>query len=149
MRQNQKITLSITALTIVAVMITATTYAALSTSLNLSSNGAVDVSANLEVYSNSECTIPLTAINWETLTPGESRPQTIYLKNTGNVPLTLSMTTTNWDPPSANGPITITWNKGGTVLPPGQSTPATITLSVNSGISETTAFTVQIRITGT
>jgi len=84
------------------------------------------------------------------LEPGGSATQTINIKNIGNgVSLSLSMTTTNWNPASTNGPITITWNRENTILSPGQSTSATITLTVSPSISDVTNFSVQISITGT
>ena len=148
--QNRKIILAVTALTAIAIILSASTYAALSTNQNLSTTGEVNVSANLGVYSNSECTTQINTISWGTLEPGGSTTQTIYIKNTGSgVSLSLSMTTTNWNPASANGPITITWNRENTILSPGQSTSATITLTVSPSISDVTNFSVQISITGT
>ncbi len=146
---NKKIVLSITVLIVVATVLTATTYAALSTNRNLSTTGTVDVSANLGVYSDSACTTTLSTISWGNLTPGESTTQTIYVKNTGaGVSLSLSMATSSWNPSSANGPIIITWNRENTVLTPGQVTTATITLTVSSSITDVTNFSVQISITG-
>ena len=144
------VTASIVALVLIAAVLTVTTFAAITTTQNLSSNGTVTTSANLGVYSNVGCTAPLTTINWGTLTPGGNITQTIYVKNTGSgLSLALSMTTANWTPTSANGPITLTWNQGGTRLNPGQSVAATLTLTVSSTIADVTNFSVQINITGT
>jgi archaellum component FlaG (FlaF/FlaG flagellin family) len=101
------------------------------------------------VYSDSACTTSLSSVNWGTLTPGGTITQTIYVKNTGDLSLTLGMTTSSWSSASANGPITITWNQQGIDLQPGQSIAATLTLTVSSSISDTTSFGVQICITGT
>ncbi len=136
-------------LTIVGLLLTLTTYGAVSVSTTLSSTGSITTSANIGVYSDSACTTPMTSIDWGTTSPGSSITRTIYVKNTGSgVSLTLSMTTSNWNPVSANGPITISWNKEGTVLTPGQSTAAVITLSVSSSITGITTFGVQILVTG-
>jgi hypothetical protein len=138
------------ALVLIAIALTVTTFAAITTSQNLSSNGTVTTSANLGVYSNAGCTTPLTTINWGTITPGAIINQTIYIKNTGSgLSLALSMGTTSWTPASADGPITLTWNQGGTRLNPGQSVAATLTLTVSSSIADVTNFSVQINITGT
>lgn len=104
---------------------------------------------SLGVYSDSACTQNLTSIDWGTLSPGGSVTRTIYVKNTGNTQITLSMTPANWNPASANGPITLTWNREGTTLSAGQSTSATLTLSVSSSISGITSFSVNIVISGT
>jgi hypothetical protein len=126
-----------------------TTYAAISTSQNLSTNGTVLTSANLGVYSNNGCTNSISSINWGTLKPGGNITQTIYIKNTGSgLSLTLSMTTSNWSQ-GANGPITLTWNQEGTRLQPGQSVAAVFTLAVSPTINDITNFSVQINIAGT
>jgi hypothetical protein len=143
-------TATVIALVIIAIALTLTTYAAISTSQSLPSNGQVTTSANLEVYSNSACTTPMSSINWGTLTAGANITQTIYIKNTGSgLALTLSMGASNWTPTGANGPITLTWNQAGTRLQPGQSVATTLTLSVSSNIADVTNFSVQINITGT
>ena len=151
MIESKKLGVAITLLVTIGLTLAATTYAALSTSQSLSSSGSVTVTgtASLGIYSDSACTTSLSSISWGSLTPGGSTTQTIYVKNTGTVPLTLSMATSNWSPTSANGPITITWNKAGTVLSAGQSSSAVLTLTVSSGITDVTSFSVQISITGT
>ena len=148
--KNKKLTLSLVALTLTAVLLASTTYAAITTSKTLNSSGSITVSANLGVYSDSACTTSLSSFSWGSLTPGASKTQTVYIKNTGSgVSLTLNMTTSNWSPSGANGPITVSWNKEGTTLSPGQSTQATITLTVSSSIVDITEFSVQIAIKGT
>jgi hypothetical protein len=149
-KRKISITTAIVALIIIGIVLTLNTFAAITTSTNVSSTGVVSTSANLGVYSNSGCTTSLSSISWGTLTPGGTTTQTIYVKNTSSgLSLTLSMTTTSWSPASANGPITITWNQQNTDLTPGQSVSATLTLTVSSSISDITSFSVQISITGT
>ena len=150
MKEPKKIGVAIILLVTITLTLAATTYAALSTSQSLSSSGSVTIisTASLGIYSDSACTIPLTSISWGSLTPGGTTTQTIYVKNTGTVPLTLSMATSNWSPTAANGPIAISWNKAGTVLSSGQSTSAVLTLTVSSGITDITSYSVQISITG-
>ena len=144
------ITTAIVALVIIAIALTFTTFAAVTTSQNVQSSGAITSSANLGVYSNSACTTLLSNINWGTLIPGGATTQTIYLKNTGSdLSLALSMATNEWTPAGANGPITLTWNKEGAILQPGQSVAATFTLSASSSITNVTSFSVQITLTGT
>jgi hypothetical protein len=149
-----KIKLSVTAsvivLVLLAITLTLTTFAAITTSQNLSSNGQVSTSANLGVYSDSACTTPLSSIDWGTLTAGGNISRTIYVKNTvSGLALTLSMGTSNWTPVGAEAPISLTWNQAGTRLQPGQSVAATLTLAVSSTITDVTNFSVQINITGT
>jgi hypothetical protein len=140
---------TVVALTIVGLVLTLTAYGAVTVSTTLSSSGSITTSANIGLYSDSACTTSLTTIDWGTTSPGSSITRTVYVKNTGTgVSLTLGMTTGNWSPSGANGPITLTWNREGTVLTPGQSVAAVLTLSVSSGITGITSFSVQILISG-
>lgn len=140
----------IMAIAMVGLILTVTTAGLLSISQTVSSAGTVYVSSvNVNVYSDSSCTQAYTSIDWGTLSPGNSVTKLVYVKNTGNTPITLSMTKTNWNPSGANGPITLAWNKEGTTLSVGQYIAATLTLSVSSGISGITTFSVNIVITGT
>jgi hypothetical protein len=152
--KTPKIKLSITAsiivLVIMAIALTLTTFAAITTSQSLASNGQINTSANLGVYSNSACTTPVSSVNWGTLSAGTNITQTVYIKNTGTgLSLALSLGTSNWTPANANGNITLTWNQEGTRLTPGQSVAATLTLTVSPSIADITNFSVQINITGT
>jgi hypothetical protein len=139
---------AIIALAMVGLILTVTTTGLLSISKTLDSTGTV-TAINVGVYSDSGCTNPMTSIDWGTISPGNSITSTVYVKNTGNSPITLSMTKANWIPTGANGPITVTWNKEGTTLSVGQSVAALLTLTVSSGISGITEFSVDIVITGT
>jgi hypothetical protein len=150
MRKDKKIIFAAICLMAISVALTATTYAALTTTQNLSSAGSINVSPNLGVYSDSGCTTPLSSIAWGSLSGGGNKTQTVYVKNTGTgSSLTLSMTASNWSPVSASSYMTVTWNKAGTVLTPGASTSAIITLTVSPSVTDITSFNVQISITGT
>jgi len=141
---------TIMAIAIVGLILTVTTAGLLSASQSVYSTGTVDITAvNVGVYSDAGCTLSLTSISWGTISPGNSVTQTIYVKNTGNTPITLSMTTSNWNPVAANGPISISWNRQSQVLSAGSSIAATVTLTVSSSISGVTDFSVNIVITGT
>jgi hypothetical protein len=145
-----KIPISIIALILVAVALTATTYGAISVNKSLSTNGSITVTPNLGLYSDSGCTTTLSTIDWGTITPGNNQTRTVYVKNTGTgTSLTLSISTSSWTPITANGPITVSWDKEGTRIAPGQSTPAVIKLISSSSIVDVTTFSVQILISGT
>jgi len=125
----------------------AVTLAVLNVQMAIPSAGLI-VAVNVGVYSDSACALNLTSINWGSVYPGGSVSQTIYVKNTGNVPITLSMTTTAWNPAGAAGQITVEWDKENAVLNTGQSAAANLTLSVSTGISGVTSFSMSIVITG-
>jgi len=106
---------------------------------------AVDV----EVYCDSGCTDTVSAINWKIFDPGDSVSKTIYVKNTGNTPLTLKMTCSGWNPPEARDHITLSGGKEGAVLSPDAVVAVVLTLSISLSISEITDFSSTITIEGT
>jgi hypothetical protein len=120
-----------------------------STFLGAPSGSVATVTQNLGLYSDSACTVPFTDLNWGSPTLGSIVNRTFYIKNTlPSTTLTLSMAATNWNPTTANGPLSITWNREGTILSPGQSTEATITLTISSATTAITSFSVQISLSG-
>jgi archaellum component FlaG (FlaF/FlaG flagellin family) len=125
----------------------AVTFAVLNVQRAIPSTGLV-VAVNVGVYSDSSCTLNLTSIDWGTVYPGGSVPRTVYVKNTGNAPITLSMTTASWNPAIAAGQINVTWDKENAVLNAGQATSAILTLSVSQNVSGVTSFSMNIIVAG-
>ena len=120
-----------------------------SSSQALPSSGNI-VTVNVGVYSDIACTQELNAFGWGEISPGTSVTHTIYVKNTGNSQVTLSMNAADWSPAEANGPMTLAWDKEGTTLLPEEVTTAMLTLSVAQNIvSDITEFSVGIVVTGT
>ncbi len=117
-------------------------------SVTVRSSGVL-ASANLGVYSDSAATQGVGSVDWGTVAPGGSVSRTIYVKNVGTTQVTLSLSVTNWNPVSANGPVAVSWNREGTTLTAGQVTAATLTLSVSSTASGFSSFSVDAVITGT
>jgi hypothetical protein len=140
--------IAIIALAITALALTLTTAAVLSASQNVPLNGTINA-VNLGVYSDSECTQTVTALNVGTLSPGSTATQTVYVKNTGNVPETLTMTTSNWTPSNANTYLTLTWNRANTILAAGANIQATLTLTAASNTGTLTTFSCDVTLTGT
>lgn len=101
------------------------------------------------VYLESECTTPISHIDWGLMDPGSSKQFTIYVKNEGNVPIKLSMETGNWTPPVASYYITLTWDRQDYILAPGGNVSAVLTLSVSPNITGITDFSFEIAIIGT
>jgi hypothetical protein len=137
------------ALTVLAVVLTATTYAAINVNQNMTSSGSITTSPNIGVYSDSACTTSITSINWGSLSAGDSTTHTVYVKNTGTASMTLSMIANNWSPAGADTYLTISWNQQGTELSAGQSVTAIITLTVSPSITGISSFSNTITLTGT
>ncbi len=113
----------------------------------LPSSGTIQT-LNVGVYSDYACSQNLESINWGDISPGGYVNKTIHVKNTGSSIITLSMAKTSWNPASANGPITLVWNREGTKLSAGNVATATLTLAVSENITGITTFSVTILISG-
>jgi hypothetical protein len=148
MSLQKRSTVALVAIIVTLIILTVTTTGLLIVNQTISSSGTV-TAINVGVYSDSACTTELSFIDWGTISPGNSENSTIYLKNTGNAPITLSMTKTNWNPANADGPITLTWNRESATLDVDQVTTATLTISLSESISGITNFSVDIVIIGT
>ena len=144
---NKLSTGAIIALAATGIFLTLVTAGLIATQ-TIPSNGTVSA-VNVGVYTDSQCTQNCTAISWGTLSPGNSTTRTIYVKNTGSVPITLTMTNGTWTPTTANTVLTLTWNRQDTILNAGQSTFATLTLTAASNTGNLTSFSFNIIITGT
>jgi archaellum component FlaG (FlaF/FlaG flagellin family) len=146
-QKMSKVTITVIALVIAGLFLTLTTAAILSNQ-TVPLNGTINA-VNLGVYSDSACTQTATALNVGALNPGTNATQTIYIKNTGNIAETLTMTTNNWNPTGAGTTLTLTWNRQNTVLPAGQSIQATLTLTAASNTGTITTFSCDVTLTGT
>jgi hypothetical protein len=112
-------------------------------------SGGTVTTVNIGVYLDNSCTQNATFINWGVLRPGDNTTGTVYVKNNGTVPVTLTMTTESWQPTQASALMTLTWNLENTVLNATQSTEAVLTLSVSPDTGNLGDFGFNIIITGT
>lgn len=102
----------------------------------------------IEVYAEPECLTPVTSIDWGLMEPGQSAQKTVYVKNVGNTPITLTMTTQDWNPTIASQYISVTWNLIDAQLPPGDVIQADLALAVDANIQNVTDFSFTIVIQG-
>ncbi len=145
----QKIpTAAIIALVVAAIALTATTAAVLSSSQNVPLNGSI-TAINLGVYSDSACAQTVTSLNVGTINQGGTGTQTVYIKNTGNAPETLTMTTNNWNPTSASTYLTLTWNQQNTVLPRRTIDPSHLNLNSSLKHRQPLKLSCNVTLTGT
>jgi hypothetical protein len=124
------------------------TYGLLSGSRTVTSQGTINAIA-VGVYGEAACINPVSAVDWGELDPGATMDVTVYIRNEGTVPMTLSMTTDEWVPSEAAADLTLSWNREGSQVNPQAVVQATLTLAVSSSISDVTDFSFEITITGT
>ena len=143
----KQIKVPVLAIALAGLFLTMTAIAAISDSQILPFSGTI-TTVNVEAYTDAACTIPATALNAGNVAPGGTVTQTIYIKNTGTVPVTLTMVASNWNPTAAGYYLTLTWNRQNYALDAGKSIPATLTLTATANTGSLTTFSCTVTITG-
>ena len=133
----------------VAIVSVALVAALLSASQTMTNTGTV-TGKGVEVFWDSAGTNKTTLISWGTMSPGDTKSCLVYVKNVGNDPVTLSMTTSAWVPSNASSSISLVWNCTGHVLPLHNAFVAcNLVLNVSSSTTGITDFSFNITIAGT
>lgn len=131
-----------------AVLVSYTAVASLSRSQSISSYGNI-IAVNLGVYQDSACTVNATSIDWGVVDPDSSVTRSVYVKNTGNVAVTLSLAVSSWSPSIAGSYLAVAWDRQGIVLSAGQVVQATFTLTVSTNVTGFTDFSNVLVVSGT
>jgi len=134
---------------IIAILVASSglTLGLLTNSVNVPTS-AVLAGVDLGIYTTEQCTANLTQISWGTVYPGSNYTRTGYIRNNGNVNMTLAMSTSKWSPDAASSVIGISWNYDGKAVKPGQVLAVTWTISIPSDISGIQDFSFDIVVTG-
>ena len=106
------------------------------------------VSLGVDVFWDQECSSQVSEVDWGTLEPGDSKNVSVYVKNTGNKALILSMNTADWAPATAETYIAVAWDAEGAQLSVRDVLKVSITLSISASVSGFTDFQFSIVITG-
>jgi hypothetical protein len=125
----------------------AVVYALTSVSVHLSSVGTVKA-LGVGVYWDSGCSQTVSSIDWGLAEPGAVKNVTVYARNEGNAPITLSVQTANWNPANATNYISLSWNYGGQAIGANQVVAVTLSLSISSSIQGITTFSFDIVVVG-
>ena len=140
--------LSILGVMVLGILAVASVFASLTTQVTFPSSGSVK-GVGLGVYRDRWCRYTLSTIDFGELEPGSSKSSTLYLKNIGNSEFTLSMTSENWNPGIAQDYISLSWNRDGHPIDPGEKVSCEITLSVSNDIRDIESFSLDIVLAGT
>jgi len=130
--------LSIVALTVLASGLT-------QSSVRIVGRGTVKA-VGVGVFWDSNCTSPVSFIDWGMVEPGSMNNVTVYVRNEGNVAANISLTTGNWNPPNASDYLTLSWNYDGRQLNPLGVVQVMLTLTVSSSVQGITSFSFDIII---
>lgn len=113
--------------------------------VSLHSTGTVK-GIGVGVYTNSSCTQRVTSLDWGMAENGTVKTTTVYIRNEGNTPVTLSLQTANWSPSNASTYISLTWNYSGSAIGVNNGVVVVLSLSIASNIQGIPAFNFDIII---
>ena len=123
------------------------TYGLLSGAVRVPTRAQVK-SVGVDVFSDADCTVQLTMIDWGFLEPGQTKNCSAYLKSTSNVAITVSMVTEDWNPLNATSLIGCIWDAEGRQISADEVIAANFTLTVNQSTTGLKSFSFTIVISG-
>lgn len=113
------------------------------------SNTGIVKTVGVGLYWDVTCTNSISSISWGAIEPCSTKNVTVYIRNEGTSPATLSISTSNWNPSSASTYISLSWDYGGKVLSPNEVVQVKLTLSISSTITGISNFSFDITISAT
>lgn len=122
-------------------------FAGLTTQRTFTSVGQI-ATVDVDVYSDLNLTVRLTTVDWGIVEPGQTVTRRAYVKSESNVPLTLTLNVTSWDPVEAAAFIAVSWDAEGWILPAGNYVGVTFTLAVDPSVQNIRQFTSLMTIKG-
>jgi hypothetical protein len=102
--------------------------------------GITTNTVNVGVFSDTQASTLCTNIDFGTLNSGNIVTKTIYIKNTGTITETLSMTVTDWNPQTATSSLFLTWNQERSKLQAGATVSVTLTLNIAADTGDISDF---------
>jgi hypothetical protein len=116
-------------------------------SSTLSNQGTVKT-VGVGVYWDPGLANRTTVLEWGLLDPGSQKSFTVYIRNEGNSAVTLSQTTSNWNPTATSNYVTLNWNYNGQQVNSGGSVQVTFTLATSSNVNGIGTFSFDVTIVG-
>jgi hypothetical protein len=141
---NKKTTLAMICILLIIFLSTATGGFGSNTSV-VQANSVQGIGAG--IYWDKVCTNRTLALNWGSIEAGSSNNLAIYVRNEGNLAVSLRIGTSNWTPPDASSHMSLIWNYSGQILKPNEIIPVKITLKVSPTIIDVTDFSCETIIT--
>lgn len=142
---REKVALKPLAVLLIIVALTALASGYIQSSIRIVGHGTVKA-VGVGVFWDSDCTDPVSFIDWGMVEPGSMNNVTIYARNEGNVASSISLATENWNPSNASDYLTLNWNYDGRQLNPLEVVQVTLTLTVSSSVQGITSFSFDIII---
>jgi hypothetical protein len=99
------------------------------------------------IYWDQACINRTLSLSWGTIAAGSRNNLTVYVRNEGNSPVSLLLSTADWTPSIATSYMYLNWNYTNKVLKTDEVIPIELTLTVNTAIDGITDFSLKTTIT--
>ena len=85
----------------------------------------------IDVYGDAACTQVLSSVGWGEIWAGGVKTRVMYVKNSGDDGVSLSLLTENWNPSGASNYLQLSWDYDGSTIVSGEVRQVTLTLTAS------------------
>lgn len=121
----------------VLIMTSTVVYGAYNYYANIESTGNVKA-INIEVYWDSGKIDRVDSIDWGVISPTETKNVTIYIYNSGNSPVYLSLNSEDWYPEQVESVMVLNWDYNDNAISPSQGIFINLSLTMTQPLEDTT-----------
>lgn len=145
MEASRKVNILFIVSVIILVIGIVSVSAAMYQTIKIQSTGQIK-GVGCDIFADPEGVISVTKLDWGILEPRESKNITLYIRNTGNVPASLSMYSDTWIPEETEIYVAFVWNYEGMTVPVQGMAKVTFTLTIDQDITGINKFSWNITV---
>jgi hypothetical protein len=119
------------------------------TAKTLPATSAADEPVGIETYWDSKCTQRVSSLDWGSVEPGTTETVTLFFKNKGKTPITLSYYISDLQPSEIANYLTLNWDYAGQAIKFKEILQVLFTLQVSEDAETIQAFSFDIDIIST
>jgi len=109
---------------------------------------AVEVTGNIGIYWDENCSVRVHSVDWGVLSPSEVKKVVVYVRNEGNESSLLLLTPANWNPENASCYLNFSWSCENNAIEAGKVVKVTQILLVSPDIKGISNFSFNIIFEG-
>lgn len=122
-------------------------FGAISRSTVIGSRGTVNLPVGVGFYWDSDCTNPVSFVDWGSVDPGSTVDVTIFARNEGKQAISLNITAENWNPTETTNYMIFSSNYMGQTINLQETLQLTLSLTTSLNIERITSFSFDIAVT--
>jgi hypothetical protein len=132
---------------IVSLSLTLVAFGVINYSIIIRSGGTVNLPVGVGFYWDSDCSSPVSFIDWGDIQPGSTVNVTLFVRNEGGQAISLNITAENWNPIETTSYMTFDSDYGDQTINPQETIQITLSLTTSSSIEKITTFGFDINVT--